>query len=391
MGMFGTINLIATLVSGAFLFRSDYPVPSYIFVALCAIGSYLGVSLLSPLLQKWSGVPGSLGVFIRVNLSSLLNFLILYWAAAWCCVKASEYAGPFAGVVATFLVIFVLSRIGLQLGIMWACGVIKKATPRLAKIAAEAVAESNLNIKPRVLTLDTSQANAFAFPGLAIVGVTTQALTLLNDLELKGILHHEFGHLTESRLQRSSRFLPILVYCLSLGALPTLIKIWPIWVVGLAFFAMIFGIKLLSSRISQRLEDRADLHARTASGEEEVIDARALEKLYKSNVAPAVFRSKMVTHPNLYDRMLKAGVQPDYERPRPPGRWFSVLGGSVIIVMLFVFTVVLQLMHSKSDKPRYCEGGFSSTADMGDESINQSYGYIEEDDYYWDESINQTY
>jgi len=45
--------------------------------------------------------------------------------------------------------------------------------------------------------------------------------------------------------------------------------------------------------------------------------ARALARLYEANFAPAVMPRKH-SHPHLYDRLVSAGVQPDYPRPEPP-------------------------------------------------------------------------
>ena len=47
--------------------------------------------------------------------------------------------------------------------------------------------------------------------------------------------------------------------------------------------------------------------------------ARALEKLYRINLIPAVMPARGQIHPHLYDRMLAAGVTPDFPRPKPPG------------------------------------------------------------------------
>ena len=45
---------------------------------------------------------------------------------------------------------------------------------------------------------------------------------------------------------------------------------------------------------------------------------RSMIKLHEANAAPAVMSGKQ-THPHLYDRLLAAGIQPDFPRPDPPG------------------------------------------------------------------------
>jgi len=55
--------------------------------------------------------------------------------------------------------------------------------------------------------------------------------------------------------------------------------------------------------------------------------ARALEKIYQDNLVSAVATSNSQAHPHLYDRMLAAGIQPEYPRPTKPSAmaWPSVL------------------------------------------------------------------
>jgi hypothetical protein len=93
---------------------------------------------------------------------------------------------------------------------------------------------------------------------------------------------------------------------------------------------LLAGLKLFV-RLGRKMEKRADSQAagwEPAAG----VYARALEKIYQANLAPAVLRSKRAVHPDLYDRILAAGVTPDYPRPDPPPGWGRLLG---------VFTMVL--------------------------------------------------
>ena len=78
--------------------------------------------------------------------------------------------------------------------------------------------------------------------------------------------------------------------------------------------------------LSQRMERRADQLALTEQANEGVY-ACALEKLYQENQMPAVNVNNKQTHPHLYDRMLAAGITPDYPRPTKPKRltWFGWL------------------------------------------------------------------
>jgi hypothetical protein len=81
-----------------------------------------------------------------------------------------------------------------------------------------------------------------------------------------------------------------------------------------------------------RLETRADAMAKGNEAETGAY-AQALLKLYTDNLLPAVSARKRATHPHLYDRLLAAGVTPDFPRPAPAlsmswnGWVFSLLAG----------------------------------------------------------------
>ncbi len=78
--------------------------------------------------------------------------------------------------------------------------------------------------------------------------------------------------------------------------------------------ALTAGVQGLRYRVSHKLELRADRIAKDGVAESAVY-ARALLRLYEDNQSPAVTSQKNKTHPDLYDRMLAAGVTPDFPRP----------------------------------------------------------------------------
>jgi hypothetical protein len=90
----------------------------------------------------------------------------------------------------------------------------------------------------------------------------------------------------------------------------------------------------LAKRIARRMERHAD-DAAIQGTADAAIYARALEKIYQANQLPAVMRSNNMVHPHLYDRMLAAGVTPDYPRPQPPGR-MAWPGWAVFLIPLGV-------------------------------------------------------
>lgn len=197
------------------------------------------------------------------------------------------------------------------------------ATPRLVALATEVSRQSEM--KPvRAWVIESFAANAFALFYLRSVVVTSRAMEVLDDDELRTILRHEMAHLRESLPVRAVRFIGIMpVFALAF------IKpaVHHYHAVGL--FVVCGGILLsrrLISLVARKMEERADRMSVTADGDGPVY-ARALEKLYEANRMPAVLRGRQI-HPHLYDRMVAAGVTPDYPRPEPPERfhWSAVIG-----------------------------------------------------------------
>ena len=66
--------------------------------------------------------------------------------------------------------------------------------------------------------------------------------------------------------------------------------------------------------------------------------ARALARLYEDNLAPAVM-PKETTHPHLYDRLVAAGVTPDF--PRPAAAASTTWYGHILAGAMGLLAVVL--------------------------------------------------
>jgi len=71
--------------------------------------------------------------------------------------------------------------------------------------------------------------------------------------------------------------------------------------------------------ISHKMELRADQMAQSTATDTGAY-ASALARLYEDSLAPAVNAVARATHPHLYDRMLAAGVTPNFPRPAAPKR-----------------------------------------------------------------------
>ena len=87
----------------------------------------------------------------------------------------------------------------------------------------------------------------------------------------------------------------------------------------------------------RQLEERADRIAHTNEGEAGTY-ARALARLYEDNLIPAVLPRRRRTHPDLYDRLLAAGVQPDFPRPAAPAS--NAVHGVLLAVLLGVLVAL---------------------------------------------------
>jgi Zn-dependent protease with chaperone function len=212
-------------------------------------------------------------------------------------------------------------------------GMLKSAPARIDDIVRGVAAERRVLVK-NVWVLDVPIGNAFASIFRREVGFTSRFLDLHPDPEIAAVVAHELGHLTESRWALAGRFVAHFV-------MYPLIFIGPasrsFGLVGV-LAAILTSIALLwfRQRLLRRLEARADAHA-VGGSEDGTIYAQALSRLYETNQLPAVMpkRARM-PHPDLYDRMLAAGVTPDFPRPKPPAAraWTGRLLTGIFVVAL---------------------------------------------------------
>jgi hypothetical protein len=107
--------------------------------------------------------------------------------------------------------------------------------------------------------------------------------------------------------------------------------------ISLVSFLMMF----VARRFGRYLEERADRIAHTNEGETGTY-ARALARIYEDNLMPAVLPRRRRTHPDLYDRLLAVGVQPDFPKPAAPSS-FTVRG----VLLLVLFSVLIGLTFAR--------------------------------------------
>ena len=195
--------------------------------------------------------------------------------------------------------------------------------------------------KPAIWIIRWRKANALAFPFSNAIVVTEKLRAVLSRDETNAVLAHELAHLCEDQVTRFMRLLmPLLLLPLFTVSLWWPSDNWNGFIVCYAI--LIFGFFLLRKR-ARRMEERADSFGKEAEKEAGIYPL-ALAKLYEANLVPAVMSGKRKVHPHLYDRLLAAGVTPDYPRPKPPGRWGFLAAFLTIAANVICLTAIWLLL-----------------------------------------------
>lgn len=239
-------------------------------------------------------------------------------------------------------------------GMVWLCladpierarrvGIWRPAPPGLVQMASEVSAAAGVSVRG-VHVLSVPSANAYAFR-TGDLAFTDRALQLLGENQVRAILHHEVGHLTEKSAQRTRRLYEGLVCLVVLGAWRPIVHLGG-WLLFAGLLMVAFLLSMRAVKRARRSEEHADDHA-IEHGDDAAGYARALEALHRFNLVPVVQNRRHATHPDLYDRLLKAGVQPDY--PRPVVKRVQKLRGllmlAVLVLVLAVPVTLLSQVH----------------------------------------------
>lgn len=278
------------------------------------------------------------GPGLRERLTGLAGLLFLMFPGFLVAIPFALVAGPIrpvspiATTLAAFAVVLVSTGRAWPLGLR--LGLLRPPEDRLVRALAAAT-EGTAGTAPRLFELPAVAANAFALPIVEAVGVTRGALRCLDDAELVAILRHELGHLAEARGLKLVRLVNAAAVPLVVTLAPSLASAGRGLALPLAFLVVVlwlYSVRKLGRRLEQRADEAAHVQAREY--------ASALEKLHRANLVPAVLARK-TTHPDLYDRMVAAGVTPEWPKPAPPARrrWPQLLLALAVVATTFAVTL----------------------------------------------------
>jgi len=242
--------------------------------------------------------------------------------------------------------VIVLGVLALQSALIWGGSIwiaarlrlISPPPERLTGIVGQ-VAQKLSADRPRLWLLHGTTSNALAMPLTRTLLVSERLLATCSDAEVAAICAHEFAHLAESRGVLVVRFFGALAMYPYLFFRPALAHFEGFGILGMTLASL--AIATILGKVSRRMETRADTFASAQEGESAQVYARALARLYEVNQMPAVMPGKRQIHPHLYDRLLAAGVTPDFPRPKAPhiGNWSSMMLG-LLLAGLVAFAAI---------------------------------------------------
>ncbi|MBK6809379.1 MAG: M48 family metalloprotease [Sandaracinaceae bacterium] len=255
---------------------------------------------------------------------------LYYWAIAplvWAPFVTSAFDNQ-TGMVLTLAITLHFAWGFAALPLWHSLGLLTAPTPEVEALIRETAERAQTPLR-RVMVWRWRTANAFAFPLSNDIALTERLVEILDPEELRAVALHELAHLREPRRIHLMR-LCVSVAPLSLLLLrPTVVSQGILATLGL--LGALVVVSLLGARTMHRAEHAADAGAH--EGHTSPAYARALEKLHQDRLLPAVMPGGgQKSHPDLYDRMLAAGVGPDFPRPPPPANGSSVLSFFVLVV-----------------------------------------------------------
>jgi Zn-dependent protease with chaperone function len=328
----------------AFGFLSYALVPQVNFF-LAGVMAFLGALVAGFFFHREIFPALTFGRWIRFVIAAL--FIFLWWLVALTFITFAmpKDFGPATWLVAgaVFLMLLSFPYFPTLHPAKW-FGLLLPATDSLKTLVAEVSGQMRVPVRATWI-LPTWICNAAALPHIRQLIFTDGLLVALTPEEVKAICAHELGHLSEPPGVRFARGLSLLAFSPLIFLRPLLSQKNDIFsalliLIGLCVF--LFLALFLLIRLGHRMEKRADKMA-SENQSDGAIYARALSRGYEANLVPAVMplRSRKV-HPDLYDRMLAAGVTPDFPRPLPADKqsWtskFVLICFAIAFVLIFTW------------------------------------------------------
>lgn len=300
---------------------------SYIIIFLTWLGVLVGTRPLAveimPELSVRYWAQETFSTWLMLGFRVGTYFLMIGW-------MPGDFGLETASYFALFLTLQLLLNWKGNILLLKALRVIHPATPELQALVDRVATRMNCRVKG-VWLWETSSLNALAFPVTGDLLFSKRLLAELTEEEVESVCAHELGHLMESTPVVLTRLSSVVGTSLLTLIFPAVNTFGIFGMLGL--YGLWFAIQQLSRKVARAMEVRADGIAHTDQGGE--IYARALEKLYRLNQMPAVMPGKKMIHPHLYDRMVSAGITPDYPRPAAPSAMpaMSVLMLALVLVL----------------------------------------------------------
>jgi Zn-dependent protease with chaperone function len=262
-------------------------------------------------------------------------------------------------VTAAALAVFLALQYGLNVRLLRSLGILKPAPERLVMLIRD-VCEKMNTPAPTAWVVNLHFSNALVLPGPRELVFTAKLLAAHSDDEIKAICAHELGHLTEPKNARRARLLlPLCLFPVVLlrpiayliaprlsGTsldFPASALLCSFLIVCIPIlFCFVFAVRL--GRWGEKYADQVAVKYQ----EDPAVYARTLERLYQTNQSPAVLPRRMrpSPHPDLYDRMLAAGITPDFPRPAPPAKFSWSTGVLFAICCLPFVAHVFAIAHN---------------------------------------------
>jgi len=191
------------------------------------------------------------------------------------------------------------------------------ASDRIGEIVRRA-AEQTKSPVPGTIAIRASLPEVMAYRWPNCVSITDGAAALLTDAELESICEHQLAFMLETRHGSMWRTLTLAVaFPMLFPAIrPTAGTFGAVGVLVLVSGFVVLSLVL--SRVTLRLVHR--FHEQSADTANAGVYARALERVCELSLIPVVGPVGSIFPTNVYDRIVGAGVTPDYPRPLPPSR-----------------------------------------------------------------------